>query len=516
MSIDADDFGGEADSHGSSVDASSAWWRAHAPPAPQDSQILRDADLEEMRPVVQLILEHSAEIVRRWYRLYLLSFGDSRSLSESEFARIFKPALEHAKSALINRNLEEYARQVLSLGGLLAERCMPLEEAIASLRMFEQSVHSVVDRELALSDGHTYGSFEKLSYLRIVLLVSSYFSSHSATAGEQIAAFEREAALTCAAARTRFRGLVGASAAMRALYRRIEDAALADKVLIVGERGGGGELVARAVHESGRRAGRPFVAINCAAVAPELLEDELFGYPDGALGDPKGGYLGMLRAADGGTAFVDQITEASPATQTKLARLLQDCAVFPVDGPSEQRLDIQFIAASSREPQRAAAQGHFQEALLHELRAPVIEIPPLREHREDIPLLAEHFIAVFNRRLQRKVAGVAREAMEAMLDYSWPGNLQELRDAIDSALAAGDHTVIELRDLPKAIGGRRIEANTQAPGTNGPAPVGTFAEVERDLIRRALESTRGNKVHAANVLRISRKKLYAKIEKYEL
>lgn len=512
---DAEDPEGDAERAQGGGDGSSGWGGYTLPPR-SDLQLLRDDDLEELRPVLALILEHRGEIVRQWCQLYLVHFGDLRSLTASEFTRLFEPALEHTQSALLNRDIDEYARRLISLGGSLVERGLPLDEVIASLHLFEQSAQSVLAGQPRFAELHPNPSFDKLSYLQILLLVSAYFSSRSGSAGEYIAALEREAALFPAASRTRFRGLVGTSAAMRQLYRRIEAAAAADNLFIVGERGTERELVARALHQSGPRAGGPFVVLNCAAVPAELIEGELFGYTRGALFDAQPEYLGMFRAADGGTLFVDQIFEAGAATQKKLARVLLDRAVSTFSGAGEQRVDVQFIAASCGEPEMAPAQGRLQEDLLDRLQTPVVMVPPLRDRREDIPLLAEHFIAVFNRRLQRQVAGIERQAMAAMLDHSWPGNVRELGGALERAFVLGSNPVIGLEDLPKAVAHRPPAGNSSAPGSGAGAPVATFAETERELIRRALECTGGNKVHAANLLQISRKKLYAKLEKYSL
>ncbi len=474
---------------------------------------LSEQELDEMAPGLRFILEQSREIVHLWYRLYALHFGDRRCLSESHFTHIFEPAFERTKAALLNRNLREYARHLMSLGRLLAGYRMPLEEAITALHLFDQCVFTALEQRGPWAGKFPGAKFEKLSYLRIRVLVDAYLSSGSAAAGERIAALEREAELLPAAARSRFAGLVGASAPMRLLYSNIEASAAADRLLVVGECGTGHQLVAHAVHESGPRAGGPFVAVNCAALPPELLEDELFGYSRDPAQHGGEEYLGMLRSAQGGTLFVDEVTEAGSATQLRLARLLSEPGSGAGDDRSGHGHGVQLIVATSREPHQAVQRGHLHKELLERLHAPMLQLPPLRERREDLPLLIEHFTAASNRRLGRQVAGFAREAMAAMAEYSWPGNVQELREVVEDAVAFCRHPVIELEDLPEAIARRRADS---AAAEAARPPVTTFAEAERTLIKRALESTGGNKVHAANLLRISRKKLYAKIQKYGL
>ncbi|HLI63368.1 MAG TPA: sigma 54-interacting transcriptional regulator [Terriglobales bacterium] len=485
---------------------------AHISTPPQ-LHLLHDQEMEQLQPLLKTIVRLRGEVVRQWYRLYLAHLGDSRSLSEAEFVRIFEPALEQAKSALINRDREEYARRIISLGRSLAEKHrLPLEEAIIAFQMFEQSAHFVAQGETPWCKANFHSAFAKLSCLRTRLLVTGYLTSDTATTSAQLAAVDRAAALL-AAATTRFCGLIGASEAMRRLYRNIEEQATAANPFIVGERGTGRESVARALHQRSARAARPFLAINCAAVAPQLIEDELFGYPPTP---DHGGCLGLLRCADGGTLFIDQIEKVPATTQKKLARALAERVIPANIAEAGTAIDVRLIAASSLQPHIAAADGNLQVELLHTLHAPALVVPPLRQCREDIPLLTEHFIAVFNHRLHRRIAGVERDAMEAMSDYPWPGNVQELRNAIEYAFDSGAHPVIGLEDLPNAIGGApRGENNSRRAAAYG-SSVTSFAQAERELIARALESTGGNKVRAANLLQISRKKLYAKIEKYSI
>src|SRR5581483_260052 len=300
-------------------------------------------------------------------------------------------------------------------------------------------------------------------------------------------------------------------------------------ILIVGESGTGKELVARAIHECSRTPGAPFVALNCAAIPRDLIESELFGYKRGAFSGAAVDYPGLFRAAEGGTLFLDETTEMSPATQSKLLRALQERTVRPVGSTHEVPFDVRVIASTNRDPQAASRSGQLREDLYYRLEVNVIEVPPLRERLADIPLLVEHFIALFNRRLARPtpVNGIEPQALEAMRRYSWPGNVRELSNAIESAFTFGTSDTIRLADLPAAVSGAAAAADA-APANPVPRPAAgerdgggsssslSFADTERDLIHRALAATGGNKYRAAKLLGISRKRLYARLRRYDI
>ncbi len=466
---------------------------------------------------MRAVLNRRSEVVRHWNQLYILHFGDARSLSDAEFVRIFEPAVERNMLALLEGDMDSYASHIIRLGDLLAERGVPIDEVIASLHLFEASAHTVFPQDPPLPT-RIYTTFDKLSHARLILLVGAYFRSNSALATERLAALERDAAQLSPGSRTRFHGLVGASAVMRELYRRIQAAAATrGNLLIVGDSGTGKELVARAVHESGPRSSRPFVPFNCAAIPKDLIESELFGYKRGAFSGATAEYLGLFRAAEGGTLFLDEVTEMSPETQSKLLRAIQERAVRPVGSTREQPVDVRLIASTNRMPREALAEGRLRRDLYYRLHASVLTVPPLRDRAEDIPLLVQHFITIFNARLGRSVAGVDEPALQAMLSHSWPGNVRELSNAIESALTFGTGALVRLADLPAAI--RKYaprQAAIQSPFEFPAQPVSSLAEAERELIRRALESTHGNKRQAAKLLQISRKTLYAKIKHHGL
>jgi two-component system response regulator PilR (NtrC family) len=474
--------------------------------------LLFEEELEVLRPTLRLVLERIDEVINQWYQLYVVHFGNDRTLGELEFNDLYKRALAGNTKHLIDGDMDRYAIDTIRAAERLAERRVPFAEVVASLHLFEEAVHNLFAPSQPAID--IYTCFDKLSHVRIILIADAYFRSEVAVAGARIKALEREAARLPRSQRLSFHGLVGVSREMRRLYDRIEAVGeTRGTVLIVGESGTGKELVARAIHECGLTASTPFVALNCAAIPRDLIESELFGHKRGAFSGANAEYLGLFRAADGGTLFLDEVTEMSPETQTKLLRAVQERTVRPVGSTSEVPVDVRLIASTNRDPEQAVRNGQLRQDLYYRLQAGVLRVPPLRERNEDIPLLIEHFIAVFNEKLKPRVmvSGVEEEAMAAMRRYSWPGNVRELSNAIEGALTFGRSPLISPDVLPPAI-----EGNCSDPTGAGRAMAGTFADAEREVIARALETTGGNKLAASKLLRISRKKLYAKIAKYSL
>jgi transcriptional regulator with PAS, ATPase and Fis domain len=486
---------------------------------PRHFHLLWDEDLDDLSELLSIIRDRRDEIVADWYRLYALHFGDARILSEAEFTRIFEPALFRNKSDLLEKNMDRYAEDVRKLGALLAERGVPLQEIIASLHLFEEAAQKVFphDQELTLE---TYAKFDKLSHIRIILLVDAYFRVLSASTGSRIKELEREASRLPHGERSRFHGIVGGSVLMRELYKRIAAAGKTlGTVLIVGESGTGKELVAHALHDVGAREGQ-FVAFNCAAIPKDLIESELFGYRKGAFSGANSEYPGLFRAAEGGTLFLDEITEMGAETQTKLLRAIQERAVRPVGSTREVPVDVRLVASTNRDAEEAVRTHVLREDLYYRLQANVLRVPTLRERLDDVPLLVDYFIVLFNERLGRTIPteGIDQPALGAMSRYQWPGNVRELANAVEGAMTFGTDGLIKLEDLPPSIS--RIEMLKPAKLSMAPLPaalgIGTFADMERELILRALEACDWNKVHTAAMLKISRKKLYAKINKYQL
>jgi DNA-binding NtrC family response regulator len=347
------------------------------------------------------------------------------------------------------------------------------------------------------------------------------FSANSKAAGRT----ESESAN--AAATRQFHGLIGSNTAMRRLFRRIEAvAATRSTVLIVGESGTGKELVARAIHQCGVRRGS-FIALNCAAIPRELVESELFGHRRGAFSGANADHPGLLRAAEGGTVFLDEVTEMSPDLQAKLLRAIQERTVRPVGSTREIPIDVRIVASTNRDLAEAARSGQLRADLYYRLQVNVLEIPPLRDRLDDVADLTQHFVRLMSERNKglRSLDGIDADAMSALQAYDWPGNVRELGNTIESAFTFGTCATVTLDDLPSRIVSAWRAAPATIPSATADAPTpmtaaegraGSYAEFERNAIAFALERAGGNKVQAARILKISRKKLYDRIERYGL
>jgi DNA-binding NtrC family response regulator len=307
-----------------------------------------------------------------------------------------------------------------------------------------------------------------------------------------------------------FGRIVGNSPGIRSVYRVIEQSApTMASVLISGDSGTGKELVAQTIHELSPRASFPFVAINCAAIPETLLESEIFGHEKGAFTGAQDRRIGVFELAHRGTLFLDEIAEMVPATQVKLLRVLQERTFRRLGGRQEQVVDVRVIAATNTDPAAAVREGKLREDLYYRLNVFAIELPPLRDRREDIPLLVQNFLNEFNRTNMKSVRAVNQEAMHILERYAWPGNIRELRNVIERATILADSDFIEPRHLPPTLLSREEETLptlTIAPGT-------TVDEAERRLILLTLEHTRNNKTRAAEILGISLKTLHNKLNR---
>jgi two-component system response regulator PilR (NtrC family) len=315
-----------------------------------------------------------------------------------------------------------------------------------------------------------------------------------------------------------FRNIIGSAPAMERLFERIQAAArTTSNVLVSGESGTGKELVARAIHYGGERARGPFKAVNCAALPREIIESELFGHVKGAFTNALQEHEGLFRAAQGGTLFLDEIAEMPSETQAKLLRAIEEGKVRPVGSTSEVDVDCRIIAATNRDPQACVKNGDLRQDLFYRLAVIAIELPPLRERAEDIPLLLRHFVAQFNERFGKRIRGFEAAAVEALMKYAWPGNIRELRNVVEGVFAMVKGPEIGLADLPAKIAPRAGASDAAGSvGDEGSVPPleETLREIERKLILRALKLAKGNKSHAADLLRVSRKRIYRKLEEY--
>jgi DNA-binding NtrC family response regulator len=311
-----------------------------------------------------------------------------------------------------------------------------------------------------------------------------------------------------------FGSLVGNSPEMRKMYQVIEQAApTSASVLIMGESGTGKELVAQTIHQLSPRAPFPFVAINCAAIPETLLESEIFGHEKGAFTGAADRRAGCFELADHGTLFLDEIGEMTPATQVKLLRVLQERTFRRLGGRQEQSVDVRVIAATNVDPSEAVQNGKLREDLYYRLNVFAMKLPPLRDRKEDLPLLIQAFISEFNQRNQRSIVGVDHHAMRMLENYQWPGNVRELRNVIERATILAPGPFIEAAHLPPVVtnepGPEQAPQVALGPGT-------TVEEAERRLIMMTLQHTRDNKTRAAEILGISLKTLHNKLNKLRL
>jgi len=317
--------------------------------------------------------------------------------------------------------------------------------------------------------------------------------------------------------------IVGSSAAMQPVFDIVRQAAPSQAtVLIQGESGTGKELVAHAVHRLSARKQGPFVAIHCASLSPSLLESELFGHEKGAFTGAVSRRRGRFEMADGGSLFLDEISEIDAAVQVKLLRVLEERTFERVGGAETVETDIRLISATNRDLRERVAEGKFREDLFFRLDVVSVTIPPLRERVEDIPLLCRHFIEEFSAANNKKIEGLTPEALHILAAYRWPGNVRELRNAIEKMVVLCRGERLAARDVPQRIreeaglrersGGRGATAAAVPPG--GPFAGGTLAEAERAMIAAALQRHNDNRTLAAAELGVSRRTLHRKLKEY--
>jgi len=308
--------------------------------------------------------------------------------------------------------------------------------------------------------------------------------------------------------RYHFHQLIGKSASMQKIYDLIERIhESSNNVLITGESGTGKELVAKAIHYSGARKEGPFVAVNCAAIPETLLESELFGYKRGAFTDAKTDKKGLIFGATEGTLFLDEITEMSPLLQAKLLRVIEEKEVRPLGDTNAHAIDARIISASNRDMKDHIHQGRFREDLYYRLKVIDIELPPLRERREDIPLLVQHFMSKLGKEPKR-VSGVSEDALKILINYSWPGNVRELENIIQRAMTLSQREVILPEDLPISLL-QEVDENLVEKGLRVKY---TLDQLEKEYIKKVLIEVGGNKSKAAERLGLDRKTLYRKLE----
>jgi DNA-binding NtrC family response regulator len=317
-----------------------------------------------------------------------------------------------------------------------------------------------------------------------------------------------------------FGSLVGSSPDMERLYRIIAKAARSTHpVLILGESGTGKQLVARSIHYAGPNRDKPFIPVDCGSLVPTLIEAELFGYVKGAFTGATRSKEGLLAIANGGTVFLDEIGELPLDLQAKLLRALQEKEIRPVGSTQATKIHVRILAATNRDLELAVQQGTFRKDLFYRLNVLTLRIPPLRERRDDIPLLVQHFLE----RLSRNSGGattIGDEAMELLLEYDWPGNVRELENCLERACAMSSGPALHVGDLPSALQNSRaarlsesLVAAVASSGHEG-ARILPIAELEKRAIIDALEQLRGDKLMAARLLGIGKTTLYRKLKEY--
>ena len=313
-------------------------------------------------------------------------------------------------------------------------------------------------------------------------------------------------------AEKRRRAIIGTSLAWRRTMDTVRQAAPSEAtVLLLGESGTGKELLARALHENSPRADKPFIVINCAAIPESILEGELFGYEKGAFTGAVAAREGRFEAAHGGTIFLDEIGDISRHVQVKLLRVLQEGEIERLGGSGKPRaIDIRLVAATNVDLTRAVQEGRFRDDLYYRLNVISINVPPLRDRRDDIPLLVQHFVQVYAEKNGKPIVGCTQEALQLLCDASWPGNVRELENAIERAVVLTRGDTIEAATLPREV------QEAVAPMGGGPPlsfPIGTpLADIEMRVIRETLRHTRGDKRLAAKLLGIATRTIYRRLE----
>jgi len=307
------------------------------------------------------------------------------------------------------------------------------------------------------------------------------------------------------------RNLIGKSAPMTKLMDTVTQVAPSEaSVLITGESGTGKEMIAGAIHYNSRRKDGPFVKINCAAITETLLESELFGHEKGAFTGADRRKEGKFRQADRGSIFLDEVSEMSLSMQVKLLRVLQEREIVRVGGEEVIKIDVRVIAATNKELIREIQAGRFREDLYYRLNVVTLHVPPLRDRREDIPLIAQHFLTLFAEKNHKNIKGFTPRAMDRLLKYNWPGNVRELMNAVERGIVLSRSEYLDEEEFSLVLQDQPRSVEPPVPQITAPS----LDAVEKETILRALETSGGNKSEAARCLGITRRTLHLKLKKY--
>ncbi len=326
---------------------------------------------------------------------------------------------------------------------------------------------------------------------------------------------------------TTYCGIIGTSAEMRRIFEVIQRIAPTKaNVLISGESGTGKELVARAVHRMSKVADQAFVPITCSAIPESLFESELFGHVKGSFTGATASKTGIIAAANNGSAFLDEIGELTPLIQTKLLRVIQEREFKPVGGTETLKVNVRIISATNKNLEQEVLAGTFREDLFYRLAVVPLRVPPLRERKEDIPLLVEHFLKKYSEEFDKKVTGLSSYAMQVLMDYDYPGNVRELENIIERGVAMSSSNII----LPESLTlseHRRSRAGAARSSSGAGAKINysrareigleaVMSDLERDVLVKAIEEANGSKMKAAELLKISFRSLRYKVQKYDI
>ncbi|GMV44153.1 MAG: hypothetical protein AMXMBFR64_58690 [Myxococcales bacterium] len=457
--------------------------------------LLRGEGLERVVEVGALLRPHIGAVARRWATAHAATWeGTDPREDERRFAEELGGLLDHLDQGNLIAWLCAEGRRHQQAG-------VPFAEVVASVHLFEQACVDEL-RAAGLSGDQVldaYLSLDRLSHVRVMLLANAYYDAEVEAAREVGAALTRELATT--RGRSSFHALRGASRPMQELYEHVALCARGrETVLICGETGTGKELIARAIHAESGDPPERFIAVNCAAMARELVESELFGHRKGAFSGAHTDRPGLARSAAGGTLFLDEVTEIPPDVQAKLLRLIQEHAVRPVGDTREIPVDVRVVASTNRALEAEVRAGRFRRDLYYRLARLVLRVPPLRDRADDVPMLVAHFL---ERASLRKTLSTA--ALDRLSLHSWPGNVRELENVVHAACAFARGDLIRVEDLPP------LAEDEALPDVERPQ---TLRGAERETIARVMEEARGNVSMAARVLGISRKQLYVKLRLY--
>jgi len=314
----------------------------------------------------------------------------------------------------------------------------------------------------------------------------------------------------------KIQNIIGNSLSIQNIQDIIRRAAPTDStVLIHGESGTGKELVARAIHISSLRAQNTFIPVNCGAITESLIESELFGHVKGAFTNAIADKQGLIETANNGTIFFDEIAEMPPTTQVKLLRVLEYREFIPVGSNTPKHADVRFIAATNQNLEQQIEKGEFREDLYYRLNVIPIHLPPLRERKEDIPLLAGHFLSIYSNRMHKYIKNFTEQAMQKLTSYHWPGNIRELSNAIQRAIILTEHNVIQKEDIEQSIPETHLYSSLDPLSTNFSLEK-KLEEIEEYYIQQALKQTQGNLTNAAKLLNISFRSIRYKVQKFKI